>query len=119
MEADIPGFEQFGCHSANLAGRVHGAHGILWNDGDLPEPERLHPICIPDREVFTIELHPPLDKLLGSCQMNEAVAKRGLPTTGFAGEAHDLAIGDREGRPIQRMYIPIQSLIKDAEIYDL
>ena len=115
---DAAGMEQFRDHPPDLANRVEGAHRVLRNDRDLAVAERVHRLVVGERQLLAVEVHRPLDHAHPPVEPDQALAQRGLATARLAREAHDLAVGDREGDPVEGANVAAEGAVVDAEVVD-
>jgi hypothetical protein len=73
----------------------------------------------PDGQLDAVEDHPARDVLHPPVDPDQAVAERRLAAARLAGQAHDLAVGDLEGDPVERLDVARQGPVVDPEVGDL
>jgi hypothetical protein len=117
-EADAPRLQQLGDHPADLAGGVHRAHRVLRDDGDLLEPEAVHPGIVGDGQLLAVQLDGAADVAHAAVQADQALAEGGLAAAGLPHQPHDLAVGDGEGDVVQRLHVAAQRPVPDLEVVD-
>ncbi len=116
---EAAGLEELLEHPADPPRRVERAHRVLRDDRDPGEAVLVHRLEVPDRERRSVELDRAADVLHATREVHEAVPEARLPAPGLAGDAHDLAVRDREGDVVDRANVAAHGAVVHLQVGDV